>query len=150
MLYDMLDNDKKIDLHNKVAKYYRVVMELSYKGSGEVLYEDIFKWGYHLEQLKEGENLSRICIELLKLDEDYLDALWAIERFGFPFSFADLNLEHASSCVHYLLEKGLIKKNYNETEEYLGTVKQYMLEGFDFFDSCFYIIYVLHGEFLIT
>lgn len=137
MLYDMLDTDRKLELHNKVARYYKGIMNYSYKKSGEVLYEDIFKWGYHLEQIKEGENLSRINAELLNLDTDRLDALWAIERFGFPFSFADPELEGANSSVHFLLKTGLIKKNYNYTRKYMRTTKKYVLKNFSFFDSCF-------------
>jgi len=137
LLYDMLATEIKINLHNKIAKYYREVMEHSFGESNEVLYEDIFKWGYHLEQLKEGENLSEICVELLQLDEDDLDALWAIERFGFPFSFSDPDLELANSSVDFLLEKGLVKKNFDDTKRYFHTMKENVLEGFEFFDSCF-------------
>ncbi|MBU5424793.1 hypothetical protein KQI41_00105 [Tissierella pigra] len=137
MLYDMLDSDSKVHLHNKMAKYNKRIMENSYKDTGEVLYEDIFKWGYHLEQLEKGENLTNNCYELLQLDSEMLDALWAIERFGFPFSFADPELKYANNCVKFLLKKGLIKKNHNRLKRYLGTVKKFRLEGFDFFDSCF-------------
>lgn len=137
LLYDMLGNEIKESLHNKMVIYYRHDMDLSYKETDTVLNEDIFKWGYHLEQLKEGENLSIICIELLKLDEKCLDALWAIERFGFPFSFNQSNLKKANATVKLLSETGLIEKNTNNNIKYCDTMKGLILKGFDFFDSCF-------------
>ena len=112
-------------------------MDLSNKEKGEVLYEDVFKWGYHIEKLNDGENISIICIKLLKLNEKCLDALWAIERFGFPFSFNQPNLKIANDIVKSLTKAGLIEKNANNNIKYCGTKKRLILKGFDFFDSCF-------------
>ncbi|PFD96428.1 hypothetical protein COE15_07630 [Bacillus cereus] len=137
LLIDMLTIERKKELHGILAKYYKHDMEQQYDQSSEVLYEDIFKWGYHVEFLKTSNLISPKCSILLNLGDEKLDALWAIERFGFPFSFNDPDLKSSFKLVDYLLSKHLIEGNLDDTKKYMYATKKYNLKDFDFFDSCF-------------
>jgi hypothetical protein len=137
LLIDIVSEDRKKELHQIMANFYKGYMDKQYKDSNEVLYDDIFRWGYHLEFLEDSEVISPNCSELLRLNEDQLDALWAIERFGYPFAYDDPELEYSSLLIEELKNKNLITSNIDDSIKYMLTVKEFILNNFDFFDSCF-------------
>ncbi|KXY09831.1 hypothetical protein ABH961_000026 [Bacillus sp. RC251] len=137
LLMDILTLVKKEELHTILAKYYKAYMEQQFDKKGKVLYEDIFKWGYHLEFLKNSSTISPKCSILLHMNDDSLDAMWAIKRFGFPFAFNDSDLKSSYEIIEYLLDEKLIERNLEEPNGNLNTTKKYNLKNFDFFDSCF-------------
>ena len=136
LVSDMQPTISKGIAHLKMAKYYRAFLEKEYASKREVLYEDIFKWGYHLENV-DIEDLTPEQKRLLELDNQYLDALWAIQRFGYPFAYLDPTLKHAKRVVQYLLDNNFIRKNKDKSKEYMGTIRKYILTNTNFFDSCF-------------
>lgn len=133
LVSDMQPKNSKGIAHFKMAKYYRTFLEKEYVSKGEVLYEDIHKWGYHLEHV-DTENLMPEQKRLLELDNQYLDALWAIQRFGYPFAFSDPTLKQTKPVVRYLLDNSFICKNKDKSKQYMGTMSKYILINTDFFD----------------
>lgn len=137
LLIDILSKDRKKDLHQIMANFYMTYMKKQFEKFNEVLYDDIFRWGYHLEFLENSEIISPNCSELLRLNDEQLDALWAIERFGYPFAYNDPELEVSISIIEELKNKNLITSNNDDSIKYMYTVKEFILNNFDFFDSCF-------------
>lgn len=137
LLKDILSKERKTELHKIMVKFYRRLMEEEYEKNNEILYDDIFKWGYHVEYLQCSDLISSNCSELLDLNESELDALWAIERFGYPFAYDDPNLNFASEIIRKLINKKLIIMNKDKSLKYMSTMKRFALNKFDFFDSCF-------------
>lgn len=137
LLKDILSKERKTELHKKMVKFYRRLMESEYEKNNEILYDDIFKWGYHVEYLQYSDVISSNCSELLDLNESELDALWAIERFGYPFAYDDPDLNFASEIIRKLINKKLIIMNKDKSIKYSSTMKRFALNKFDFFDSCF-------------
>jgi len=133
---DMQPTNSRDIAHLKMAKYYRDFLEKEYASKGEVLYKDIHKWGYHLENV-DTEDLTPEQKRLLELDNQYLDALWAIQRFGYPFAYSDHTLKQAKRVIQYLLDNNYIAKNKDKFKKYIGTIRKYILINTDFFDSCF-------------
>lgn len=137
LLTDIVNEDRKKELHQIMAEFYMDYMNKQHKESEEVLYDDIFKWGYHLEFLGDSEIISPNRSELLRLNDDQLDALWAIERFGYPFAYDDSELQFSSSIIEELKNKNLIISNNDDSIKYIFTMKKFILNNFNFFDSCF-------------
>ncbi|AJG93798.1 NACHT domain-containing protein [Bacillus tropicus] len=137
LLIDIVSKDRKKELHQIMENFYKDYMEKRYEEFNDVLYDDIFRWGYHLEFLEDSEVISPKCSELLRLEEDQLDALWAIERFGYPFAYDDPELEYSSSIIEELKKKDLIISNNDDEIKNMLTVKEFVLNNFDLFDSSF-------------
>lgn len=137
LLTDIVNEDRKKELHQIMAEFYMDYMNKQHEESEEVLYDDIFKWGYHLEFLGDSKIISPNRSELLRLNDDQLDALWAIERFGYPFAYDDSELQFSSSIIEELKNKNLIISNNDDSIKYIFTMKKFILNNFNFFDSCF-------------
>jgi hypothetical protein len=137
--YDILTNSEKNRLHNKMVNFYKKEMEIDYKTNHEVSYVKIFKWGYHLENVDSGECLSPLVIKLKRMDEKYLDALWAIRRFGYPFSFADKKLKQCNSIIRELVKCEQIEKNTQKLNKKSEKIPEYVLKNFNFFDELFVV-----------
>lgn len=123
--------EKLQSLHARAAVYYQTIVE-----KAPALYTDIHKWGYHLERSGAKYALSRTTEQIRRLDNPHLEALWAIERFGFPFSFSDPTERGAMALVRSLRRKGLIRRNWNRRVRYMYTRKAYTLKNVDHLAGC--------------
>ncbi len=124
LLHDILVISVKKQYHTKLTNHYRSLMEDSYKKGKSVLYTDIMKWGYHLEN---SNILSKEQLKIVSLETKYIDALWAIMRFGFPFAYSDTNCIEAYNVTRDLRKLKFIKKNYFKYNSYMKVKKKFIL-----------------------
>ena len=134
LLHDILVNNVKKQYHTQLTNHYRLFMEDSYKKGKSVLYTDIMKWGYHLEN---SNILSKEQVKIVSLEPKYIDALWAIMRFGFPFAYSDTNCIEAYNITRDLRKLKFIKKNYFKHNSYISVKKKYILNKINYFDKLF-------------
>ncbi|WP_116135317.1 ATP-binding protein [Trinickia diaoshuihuensis] len=97
-------------LHNhKMAELLRIQLSEGIEKGNNILYEHGFKWAYHVEN-STGANLSGGVLErLLWLKNEELDALWAIDRYGYPFDYFSSELNHSKGQVEKLLQLGFVQ-----------------------------------------
>jgi hypothetical protein len=133
---NMLTKNSQYALHKKLADYYFATMKPLYGTDEGVDYDLIMKWGYHIECLKGSSYIEEKYSKILQLENSELDALWAINRFGYPFDFKTENLKESKLVVKKLLAKGLIKKNKNDKLKYSYRSNLYVTANLDFWDEC--------------
>ncbi|HZX73836.1 MAG TPA: dsDNA nuclease domain-containing protein, partial [Cyclobacteriaceae bacterium] len=135
----MLTPKARFSLHEELAKYHFAKMKHQKEAGDEVLYDTIVKWGANIEALSNSENLSEGYKMILCLDNELLDAIWAISRFGYPFDYETEDLSHSQKAIAALLERGLIKVSDNPGREYEGQKMLYDLDKLDYWQDCLVI-----------
>lgn len=124
-LYDINKPKYRERLHEAMVEYYENIMNKGLDSGEGALYEDIMKWGTHLEHITK---LSKTQSILLDLENCKLDSIWAIYRFGYPFSYSDDN--KTIEELEFLLNRDLIEDNNDKS-------KKYLVKEFDTFDIFF-------------
>lgn len=134
---NMLSIEFKMETHKKLSEFYFAKMQSSINANNGADYEDILKWGYHLEQL-EGCNLLEERYELiLLLKNDEIAALGAINKFGYPFDFETEDLSFSQTIVDILLDMHLIEANNDPERKRLNSPVEFVLINIDFWQKCF-------------
>lgn len=133
---DMLSTDAKNVMHGKLVNYYFRDMELQKSHDDGILYDSILKWGYHIEKLNGTSLISENFTNLLNLENDLLQAIWGVSRYGYPFDFESDELIFSEKLVEKLLNNGLIKKNVDPNLKFMGVELMYTLDKIDFWGDC--------------
>jgi hypothetical protein len=136
---NMLTADARFKLHQNVSKFYFSKMQKDINSNEGVLFEDIMKWGYHIERLKNTNYIEEKYLNLLNIENNEIDALWAIRRFGYPFDFETENLSSSRAIIRKLVSKKLIQKNKDKSRKYMYSPVLYTLNNLDFWDESFFI-----------
>lgn len=92
-------------------------MHLTQKYGDQILYEDGFRWAYHLEKSAGAGFISGIPQRLLALDDNELEALWAIDRYGYPFDHVSEDLSYSESLVAKLVDNGMVIPCMDQSDE---------------------------------
>ncbi|WP_129351217.1 nSTAND3 domain-containing NTPase [Solidesulfovibrio carbinolicus] len=135
----MMTCKEKEKIHEVFAHGWRdnIISTQTREGNSAIYYSMGFKWAFHIENAPYSSESSGIIQKLLKLSNADLAALWAVERFGYPFDFITADLSYAKERLRSLSGDSLIKKvKANKSD---GDQRRYKLIGFssDFFDSVF-------------
>ncbi|WP_158795879.1 dsDNA nuclease domain-containing protein [Pedobacter sp. L105] len=133
---NMLTTKAKFSIHEQLMNYHFVQMKLQKESGDGVSYDSINKWGVNIEALSNFENLLEDYKVVLELDNELLDALWAIARFGYPFDYETDDLSFSQKIIYKLLARKLIKLSDDPQREYQGQKMLYDLHMVDFWQSC--------------
>jgi hypothetical protein len=95
-----------------------------------ILYKEGFLWAYHKEQCSKDIQVEEQIKLLLSLNNQELEALWAIDRYGYPFDFSNEDLSDSKDSVTSLSSKLLIKPS-NKTEPNFNQHYLYETIGFE-------------------
>jgi hypothetical protein len=101
---------KEINRHNsEIAQLLHEQLKEGLKNHSSILYEEGFKWAYHVENSTKGDLTGKILERLLALQNAELDALWAIDRYGYPFDYVTADLSSSQATIQRLLQLGFIR-----------------------------------------
>lgn len=123
----------RIDLHHRCSAYYMSAMQKSRREGVGVSGELLSKWGSHTERAVGTPSQPELIAHLLRLKNDEIDVLWAIHRFGFPFSFAHNDSSTISDVLTSLELAGFVTKSLAaDTEDLSVSHTSYTLAHDDF------------------
>jgi len=97
LAYDMLNDGARSGLHSTLSGFYKGEIDEFLSSLGGAPYGLTFRWGYHVEHTGQVDGVPPTLRTILDLEADYLDALWAVSRFGYPFAYSDPELSNSES-----------------------------------------------------
>lgn len=109
LIYDQIVDDEKVKIHKKFEEKYSKRL---FENNKSVQLEDSYlpdKWGYHVCQLFNMDELKNIeLVEILSLEDTLQFDLWGIYWKGYPYEFTDETLETTDNRLNELKVKKLI------------------------------------------
>jgi hypothetical protein len=117
----LLSRNEKTHHHREMEKLWHTQLSEPLKQGEGILYKDGFKWAFHAENSSVASSNGSILEQLLNLSRDELDALWAIQRFGYPFDYVSEELIYSQEKLQHLIELGLVQPYEGEQTATFGT-----------------------------
>ncbi|QPS44444.1 hypothetical protein I6G56_04905 [Burkholderia humptydooensis] len=116
--------------HNRVmAELLHTDLNKGLKNGTHILYEDGFKWAYHVENSTDADLSGGMPERLLTLKNEELDALWATDRYGYPFDYVTADLSSSNEKIQRLLKLGFAQP-FNGKQDSSRGHRSYEAVGF--------------------
>lgn len=133
---NILTTTAKISLYQRLLAYHFAALESERSQTNNVLYETIFKWGDNLNKLYKTGQIPNEYRNLFELDDESLDGLWAIMRYGYPFDYLTEDLSSSKAVVSNLKQKKLIKKSKDPERQTYDCKMLYDINQLDYWQEC--------------
>ncbi|MHB8849689.1 MAG: hypothetical protein ACYC45_01090 [Acidithiobacillus ferriphilus] len=93
----------------ELANLLHALLEKDSRRGNDILYEHGFKWAYHVENSVEADLSGEMPARLLALKNEELDALWGVDRYGYPFDYVSAELSTSEEKVQSLRRLGFVQ-----------------------------------------